>query len=179
MKGAVFMDILVGYVLSAATGLLAKMADWLSDKKDDDKALAVAAGYGIAAGIVSVVFPLLAPLFMGLAIGNMFAGKFDSRAHQAGLGAFVSILLLFGFAGGDKALFVLVAAAAYADEAFAEKTKAANRKKARGLLGEVAVLRPVVPIACLAYAVATGAWEPLVAMVVFDAAYMAASLKAI
>jgi MFS family permease len=174
------VDIVFGYLLSLAAGALAKTADKLSDKKNaGNAALAVGAAYGAAAGLASVLFPLLAPLFMGLAIGNMFAGKFDTKTHQTGIAVFVSILLLFGFAGGDKALFVLVAAAAYADEVFAESAKDANRRKARGMLGETAVLRPLVPIACLVYALATGSWEPLAAMVAFDAAYVAAGMKAI
>jgi len=174
------MDIAIGYLLSLAAGALAKTADRLSDKRNAGSlALAAGAAYGAAAGAISVLFPLLAPLFMGLAIGNMFAGKFDTKTHQFGLAVFVSILLLFGFAGGDKALFVLAAAAAYADEAFADRARGANRRRARGPLGETAALRPLVPIACLAYGLAAGSWEPLAAIIAFDAAYAAAGLKAI
>jgi len=167
-------------VLSLAAGALAKITDRLSDKGGAHHAgTAVGLAYGMAGGALARFFPPLAALFWGLAAGNLFSGKFDSKNHQAGLAAFISLQVLLGFPAMDFAAFALMAAAAFADEMIAEKTKAANRAKRRGLLGETAVLRPLVPIACLAYGVATGAYEPLLAIIAFDAAYVAAGMKAI
>ncbi len=162
---------MIEYALSFFSGAFGKTAD----RMENGLGFFAGAAYGVTGGLAAALFPRISPLFLGLVAGNLFAGKFDSRAHQVGLAAFLAVLVFSGLPPVEAGAFALLASTAFADEVIAGYAKKIRRKKAVGTPG----FRPLTPLACLAYWLLTGAYEPLAAIIAFDSGYVLAGLKVI
>ncbi|MCX6767347.1 MAG: hypothetical protein NTY90_01270 [Candidatus Micrarchaeota archaeon] len=161
---------ILSLAFSVLAGALTKATDRLGDKTI---AYFTGAAYGATAALAANFLPDAAPLFLGLVLGNLFARKIDTRAH--GTGAFTFVVLLALARPNFTPLFlpatVFFAATAFCDELFAERAKKAGKIKN---LEKAFSLRPLAPLACLAFGIATGVYAPLATIIAFDASYAAA-----
>jgi hypothetical protein len=160
---------IIAYLACFGAGFLAKLADWLDDRRKRGPRPAgclAALAYGLLAAFAAAQSPALATLAVAVAVGMLFAGKIDSPSHQRGFATFLLGLYAFRAPAIDFPLAVLFILLALADEFLND---AAGKYK--DALGFIARHRLVLDFGVLALAFATGEWVYAFACVALDAGY--------
>ncbi len=149
------------FVLAFLAGFIVKAVDWLDDdrKTSHPSKYALAATYGLAIGYI-IGTSTFSTLFLAALVAQVFARKIDTIAHQLGFLVAAVSLLGFGFPSLELPVFVFFVALAFLDEL-----------ELVGALKPLTDYRLFLKLGALAM-VAFGRWDYLLAILLFDGAYM-------
>ncbi|MBI4177106.1 MAG: hypothetical protein HY516_01960 [Candidatus Aenigmarchaeota archaeon] len=166
------------FAAAFAAGIVVKLVDQIEDDglKLKNTALLFGLFYGFLLAYVMIKSSLAANLWMAAVLANVLAGKIDAPGHRLGVFSMLFILSIIGFPKFDASLLALFALAAYADEfleGLGERKKIKNKS-----LSKIARLRAVLEITAFAVSVYTGQWTLFALILLFDAGYIAASVRA-
>ncbi len=153
------------------SGFLVKITDELIDTaKRPRLAYLPGIAYGATAAWAVLAMPLLAPLAIGIVFAVLLTKKIDHGAHAVAVIAF-AIPLLARLGKIDWLLLTVFAAAAIADEI---GNPLADMGKLKGIAYKFFRYRLSLEVAAVAVSAATGSWEFIAAVVVFDTGYIIA-----
>ncbi|MDD5171967.1 MAG: hypothetical protein PHF60_02930 [Candidatus ainarchaeum sp.] len=154
------MDLLP-FILAFLAGFIVKAVDWLDDDRKSKNPIkyALAATYGLAIGYL-IGTATFSTLFLAALVAQVFARKVDTFAHQLGFLVAAVSLLGFGFPSLDLVVFVFFVALAFCDEL-----------KLVGALKPLTDYRLFLKLGALVM-VAFGRLDYLIAILLFDGAYM-------
>ncbi|NYZ74531.1 hypothetical protein H0O00_05285 [Candidatus Micrarchaeota archaeon] len=149
------------FILAFLAGFLVKAVDWMDDdrKSKHPSKYVFAAAYGLAIGYL-IGTASFSVLFLAALVAQVFARKIDTVAHQLGFAIAAISLFAFGFPSLDVMVFVFFVALAFLDEL-----------KLVGALKPLTDYRMFLKLGALVM-VAFGRWDYLVAILLFDGAYM-------
>ncbi|HIH20265.1 TPA: hypothetical protein HA244_03275 [Candidatus Micrarchaeota archaeon] len=174
---------LVGFIPVFAAGLLAKVADALSDKWKEKApspwALFTGLAYGVLYAAIVSFSVAFANLFLGIAIAVLLAGKIDSKPHQYAIAGFLGMLAVIGFppaAWFNLQILAGVVVFALIDEFSSDyfSNKTSGNGIFKQLLSPIAKNRLFMELFTVVLGLLTGEWEYLFGIVVFDVGYVIA-----
>ena len=153
------------YAALLATGALAKA----TDESHKRWSYVFGAAFGALGAWVVVNYPILAPLGIGLVLGQLLAGKIDTPAHGLATAAFFFPIVAMGIASMDAVMLTVFSLAALVDELAHERVRHWFFEN-----------RLTVEVAAFCVFAFTNVWEPLAGILCFDAGYLvlAHALKA-
>jgi len=155
------LEFALPFILALLAGILVKAVDWMDDdrKTSHPSKYVLAATYGLAIGYI-IGTANFSVLFLAALVAQVFARKIDTPAHQLGFAVAVISLFGFGFPPIDVAVFVFFVALAFLDEiALADALKPFADYRLFLKCGALVML-------------ASGRWDYLAAILLFDGAYM-------
>lgn len=149
------------FILALLSGFIVKAVDWLDDdrKTNHPSKYVLAATYGLAIGYI-IGTATFSTLFLAALVAQVFARKIDTVAHQVGFAIAIVSLFGFGFPSLDLQVFVFFVALAFLDEL-----------ELVGALKPLTDYRLLLKLGALVM-VAFGRLDYLVAILLFDGAYM-------
>jgi hypothetical protein len=152
------------YAIALLAGLLVKTVDWLDDdvKSRNPVKYLLAAAYGVLIGFL-VSQATFSVLFLGAILAQAFARKIDTLAHRLGFIVAAASLFFFGAPGIDLLLLGYFLVLAFLDEV-----------DYVGRWRPLETYRPILQIGSLAL-VLIGRWDFVLAILAFDAGYLAVS----
>ncbi len=160
-------------VLTFLTGIIVKYVDVLEDNmRKSPLLLRITMGlfYGFLLYYTISRFSAVASLWIGAVIGLILAKKIDAPGHYAGVGLFLTLLVLFGFTNVNFVLLLLFAAVCVIEEIlndYSDKKRIGNK-----ILSKIISARPLLEIAALTVSMITGAWIIWIALLGFDFGYI-------
>ncbi len=160
-------------ILAFITGLVVKLTDVMVDDKKKilfngfENVLGIF--YGILIGAMVSRFSIVAPLWIGVIIGLVVMGKFDSMAHLIAFPFIALTIYLLGTVEIDIVLIFLFAVACVVDEIMSDYADKAKKKKK---IHKFLQLRPFVEIAALIVSIIMMRFEFIVAIFSFDVGYV-------
>lgn len=121
------MELLTLLVLGFLAGSLIKLTDDIADRKLFHPLFAIPLGfaYGLIMGYLMLGDADASLLFGGIVLGCLITGKINSTGHYLGLGAILTIILLYG-ARPTLLIFPIAALAALDEMKEVIKVKALN-----------------------------------------------------
>ena len=152
-------------------GFLVKLSDELIDTiRRPRLAYLPGLAYGAIAAWAVLETPVLAPLAVGIVLAVILTKKIDHGAHAVAVIAF-AVPLLARLGKMDWLLLAVFSLAAAADEL---GNPLADRGKIRGIAYKFFRYRMSLEAAAVAVSAATGSWEFVAAIALFDAGYIIA-----
>ncbi len=162
-------------LIAFLTGVLVKIVDDIEDYgKDKYQYLGILLGmfYGFLIYYMFAVNTEVIPLWLGIVIGMLFAGKIDAFSHYFGFGTFITLILIFGIPAFSITLFLLFLVVAVLDELSHAYVTKHHRAMVGRPLARMVEIRPFVEIVALIVSLFTKNWYFFFAILAFDAGYL-------
>jgi len=165
------------FIIFFMTGFLTKLADEYDNKKLlRYKILLFIAGplYGLFIGMVILIQPLVAPLWLGAVFGNIIAGKIDSLSHYAAMAALIITLLFSGTLSLNVLLIVIFTLVCVLEE-FIHYLAVDKKKVKNKTFRNFIELRPLLEVVAFIYSWIIGEWVVWLSLLLFDIGYYLSS----
>jgi hypothetical protein len=149
--------------IAFVTGIFVKVADQTKGCLD----MVFGLFYGFLIGAMISQYPVIAPLWLGVVIGNIMAAKFDKPGHILSLPVIVVTVLFLGYGEMDAWLAILFIAMAFLEEKLHDLSE--KKKKLK-----IFRYRPLVEVTALAVSIFSGNYELIIAIASLDLGYLIA-----
>jgi len=155
------------------TGIVVKVTDTIIDENLDAVKIisyTFAILYGLLISFVIVQYPSVAPLWIGIIVGVLLGKKVDALPHALGILTVFVATIWSGIPALNYYLIFVFALSSYVDERI---DKYLHGRKTISFFGKMLSMRIITEITALIVSALTGTWIIILALICFDAGYLA------